>query len=53
MDQGLLVLILSVLVFVAGALFINFSVKREEARDAAKAQQAQQPQAVAEMKKAA
>jgi len=31
MDQTLLVAILSLLVFVLGALFINFTVKREEA----------------------
>ena len=30
MDSNLLVLILSVLVFILGALFINFTVKREE-----------------------
>lgn len=31
MDQTLLVAILSLLVFIVGALFINFTVKREEA----------------------
>lgn len=31
MDQNLLVFILSVVVFVLGAVFINFTVKREDA----------------------
>ena len=38
MDQGLLVFILSVLVFVLGAVFINYSVKRDEAKEAQKAE---------------
>lgn len=35
MDQSLLVFILSVLVFVFGAVFINYTVKREEAKQKA------------------
>ena len=49
MDQGLLVLILSILVFVFGAVFINYSVKREEAKEA---EQASKKQA-SDVKKAA
>ena len=32
MDHNLLVFILSVLVFVLGAVFINYTVKREDAK---------------------
>ena len=52
MSQGLLVFILSVIVFVAGALFINYSVKHEEAKEAKKAAEAQD-QAKTQTKKAA
>lgn len=52
---GLLVLILSILVFVGGAVFINFSVKREEAAEQAeKAKvEASAAQSAAPVKKAA
>ena len=51
MSQGLLVLILSIVVFVAGALFINYSVKHDEAKEK-QAQQAASKTAK-DMKKAA
>lgn len=51
MDQGLLVFILSVIVFVAGAMFINYSVKRDEAKEAQEAREA--TVATSELKKAA
>ena len=51
MSQGVLVFILSVLVFVLGAVFINFSVKRDEAKEAA--DKSKQETTAADMKKAA
>ena len=51
MSQGVLVFILSVLVFVLGAVFINFSVKRDEAKEAA--EKDKQETTAADMKKAA
>ena len=39
MDQSLLVFVLSVLVFVIGAIFINYTVKKEEAKQKAEKQQ--------------
>ena len=56
MDQGLLVLVLSILVFVLGAVFINYSVKRDESKEAAQnaaSTETTQVQAAAETKKAA
>ncbi|MBP3866920.1 MAG: hypothetical protein J6D25_03840 [Eggerthellaceae bacterium] len=54
MSQGLLVFILSVLTFVLGAVFINYTVKRDEAKEAKEAQvQAQATTKASEMKKAA
>lgn len=38
MSQSLLVFILSVLVFVIGAVFINYTVKKDEAADKQAAQ---------------
>ena len=38
MDQSLLVFVLSVLVFVLGAVFINYTVKKDEAKKAQKEQ---------------
>ena len=50
MDTNILVLVLSVLVFVLGALFINYTVKKDEAAEKEAKEQAAKAEAAAKNK---